>query len=395
MDIAVPNSLPQIALENASRVLFQYDLDVVRSHLDFVEDDENGNVCMLRLLISDITQEDDHVMTNEKIQVLSNELQRTKWLDPKTMDLVFNKYPGIGLPKCEVITCFCSLLHPVMTNKNSYAFSMGNIYDIITSERYINYAEVIAELFLNKFHPNASKNVFVLQEQQDVIVKKLNDEVEDTVAKELLLKMVDVVNHCLKTNVYVENRYSLGLRLDPRIMENKENPRAEIPYGIMFCHGRRFNAFHVRFRDIARGGMRLVTPLSEEQHALESARQYDECYDLAYSQQLKNKDIPEGGSKAVNLIDCHGLSCDAKHFVMRKSVKAFVNTILDLIVEDDGIQEKSMDYLGEKEVLYLGPDEQVRILVHLFNKFMAFESLLIFFISTHDLGYNFRHKLDY
>ena len=210
-----------------------------------------------------------------------------------------------------------------------------------------------------------------MQEQQDVIVKKLNDEVEDTVAKELLLKMVDVVNHCLKTNVYVENRYSLGLRLDPRIMENKENPRAEIPYGIMFCHGRRFNAFHERFRDIARGGMRLVTPLSEEQHALESARQYDECYDLAYSQQLKNKDIPEGGSKAVNLIDCHGLSCDAKHFVMRKSVKACVNTILDLIVEDDGIQEKSMDYLGEKEVLYLGPDEQVRILVHLFNNIVT------------------------
>ena len=45
-----------------------------------------------------------------------------------------------------------------------------------------------------------------------------------------------------------------------------------------------------------------MTPASSELYALESARQYDECYGLAYAQQLKNKDIPEGGSKAVNLI---------------------------------------------------------------------------------------------
>jgi hypothetical protein len=34
-----------------------------------------------------------------------------------------------------------------------------------------------------------------------------------------------------------------------------------------------------------------------------AARHYEECYGLAFAQQLKNKDIPEGGSKAVNLVD--------------------------------------------------------------------------------------------
>lgn len=37
--------------------------------------------------------------------------------------------------------------------------------------------------------------------------------------------------------------------------------------------------------------------------AIEAGRQFDECYGLAYAQQLKNKDIPEGGSKAVVLVD--------------------------------------------------------------------------------------------
>ena len=32
-------------------------------------------------------------------------------------------------------------------------------------------------------------------------------------------------------------------------------------------------------------------------------RHYNEAYNLAYAQQLKNKDIPEGGSKAVILME--------------------------------------------------------------------------------------------
>jgi len=150
--------------------------------------------------------------------------------------------------------------------------------------------------------------------------------------------------------------------VDPKLLSNHNQETAkELPYGLIFAHGRRFNAFHVRFQDIARGGMRLVTPSSPEQYALESARQYDECYGLAFAQNLKNKDIPEGGSKAVNLINCYGLSEGAKQFIMRKSVKAFGDTILDLIVDTDETNEKVVDYLGKKEVIYLGPDEQVTV----------------------------------
>lgn len=361
VDIAVANSLPQIALENASRVLFQHGFDVVRSHLDMVSDGENGNVCMLRLLASSMNG-DNVPMTKSNIQLLTNELKRTKWLDPKTMNIVFDRHPWIGLQKGEIVTAFCSLLHPIMTKRNSFAFSMGNIHDIVTSDRYIKYAALIAELFLDKFNPTVPFDADLFQEKSEAITSKIREEVEDTLAKELLLKMIEIVKCTLKTNVYIENRYSLGLRLDPQIMEMEENSR-EVPYGVIFAHGRRFNAFHVRFRDIARGGMRLVTPSSQEQHALESARQYDECYDLAFSQQLKNKDIPEGGSKAVNLINCHGLSKEAKQFVMRKSVKAFVNTILDLIVDDPETRRNIVDYLGKKEIIYLGPDEQVSALL--------------------------------
>lgn len=359
IDIAVANSLPQIALENASRVLYQHDFDVVRSHLDMISDDENGTCCMLRLLVSPI-HENSETISSETMKVITHELKRTKWLDPKTIDLVFNRFPSIGVTKGEVITAFSSLLHPIMTQKNQYAYSKDHIHEVITNDRYIKYATLIAEMFLARFNPSNPLDDDSLEEMSRDICAKIFDKVENTVAKELLLMMTKVVKYTLRTNVYLENRYSLGLRLDPRVMEVEESPK-ELPYGIIFSHGRRFNAFHVRFRDIARGGMRLVTPSSQEQHALESARQYNECYGLAFAQQLKNKDIPEGGSKAVVLINCHGLSEEAKQFVMRKSVKAFANTLLDLVVENEETKQHIVDYLGKKEVVYLGPDEQVTV----------------------------------
>ncbi len=171
-------------------------------------------------------------------------------------------------------------------------------------------------------------------------------------------------------------------------MEEYEANR-ELPYGVIFVHGRRFNGFHVRFRDIARGGLRLVTPHTPEQLALESARQYDECYGLAFAQQLKNKDIPEGGSKAVCLIAQSEFSDLGKKFIMRKSVKAFTDSLLDLIVDTPETREAVVDFLGKKEVLYLGPDEQVReiffflrilIIICIFFFYDTFFSLLFLYL---------------
>lgn len=343
-------------------VLSQHNLDIVRSHLDKLSDGENGDVCMLRLLVSPVDTK--RILTDNMFQPIIHELKRTKWLDPFCLDLVFKRYPWLGVRKAEIVTGLCSVLHPMMSSKNPFAFSRNNIFDLIAQERNIQHASAVADLFLDRFHPTNALCEEIFEARKQSLIEIINQEVEDTIAKELLLKMIDVVGHTLRTNVYLENRYGLGLRLDPKVMQNEKDSHEEDPYGVIFCHGRRFNAFHVRFKDIARGGMRLVTPSSPEQFSLESARQYDECYSLAFAQQLKNKDIPEGGSKAVNLINCSGLAPQAKQFVMRKSVKAFTNTILDLIVDTEETKERVVDLLGKKEVLYLGPDEQVNVIIY-------------------------------
>ena len=44
---------------------------------------------------------------------------------------------------------------------------------------------------------------------------------------------------------------------------------------------------------------------------------------------------------------------------MRKSVKAFTDAMLDLIVDTEETRNSVLDYYGQQELVYLGPDEQV------------------------------------
>jgi len=143
------------------------------------------------------------------------------------------------------------------------------------------------------------------------------------------------------------------------VLEGPDLGRRDTPFGAFFVHGRRFDGFHCRFRDIARGGIRLVSPATSEQLSIESARTYDEAWGLSSAQQAKNKDIPEGGSKGVVLVNTNGLQANARFFALRKSFKAFTDALLDLITDTPDTRKYVVDYFGRPELLYLGPDEQV------------------------------------
>ena len=74
-------------------------------------------------------------------------------------------------------------------------------------------------------------------------------------------------------NTHVEatlNHPFAAQALDPREVAASAAD-APTPFGVIFVHGRRFDGFHVRFRPIARGGARLVTPRSAEAFAHESS----------------------------------------------------------------------------------------------------------------------------
>jgi glutamate dehydrogenase len=211
---------------------------------------------------------------------------------------------------------------------------------------------------MHKFNPESPLPLEEVTKRAADLRASIRQNVEDTTTVVLLDKMLEAVEGTFRTNLYMRDRYSLALRIDPQMMMAPGENRV-LPYGVFFVHGRRFNGFHVRFRDIARGGLRIVSPPMAEQIAIESARQFDEAYGLAYAQQLKNKDIPEGGSKAVVLVDTINVQAKSRDFAKRKAVKGFVDGLLDLIVETPETKANIVDYWGKREYLYLGPDEQI------------------------------------
>lgn len=114
-----------------------------------------------------------------------------------------------------------------------------------------------------------------------------------------------------------------------------------------------FRGFHLRFKDIARGGIRIVKSRSAEAYTINARSLFDENYNLASTQSRKNKDIPEGGSKGVILLDVHHQD------KARVAFDKYIDSILDLLLPptSPGIKEPIVDLYGQPELLFLGPDE--------------------------------------
>ena len=120
----------------------------------------------------------------------------------------------------------------------------------------------------------------------------------------------------------------------------------ERPFGLFFLIGHDFLGFHIRFRDIARGGVRIVKSRSIDAYAHNIDTIFTENYNLAMTQQRKNKDIPEGGSKGTILLNLGSQGAAERAF------KDYVDGLLDLLVEGEGKGKVTV-----REILFLGPDE--------------------------------------
>ncbi|KAK9381265.1 Glutamate/Leucine/Phenylalanine/Valine dehydrogenase-domain-containing protein [Kockiozyma suomiensis] len=163
--------------------------------------------------------------------------------------------------------------------------------------------------------------------------------------------------HVLRTNFYTPTKVALSFRLDPSFLPKLEYPQPL--FGMFLCVGQEFRGFHLRFRDIARGGIRIVKSRSQEAYNLNARSLFDENYNLANTQQRKNKDIPEGGSKGVILLDYEHQDKATVAF------QKYIDAVLDLLLPGDvpGVKNKIVDLYKKEEIIFMGPDENTAGLV--------------------------------
>ena len=282
---------------------------------------------------------------------LKQELLLTQWLFAKHDLEIFADKHGWPLKRVMLLLAGAEFAHQFLIKQNLWAFTADNINQALLA--HPERCAQLVEYFEARFAPTPLHADAAVQEME----KRLRDCLEDMeheIPRLILQCILSFFKHTLRTNYFMEAPHGLCFRLDPVFLERAgQQEHAERPYGVYFYHGPYAQGFHVRYREMARGGLRVVTTRTQEQFELESNRLFDEVTKLALAQQLKNKDIPEGGAKGVLLLGPEG--------DVDRGVKGMVDAMMDCFLSgpEGYTLPEVRDYLGKEEIIYLGPDEHI------------------------------------
>ena len=238
-----------------------------------------------------------------------------------------------------------------------YIFEIINLHPELVRSLYASFASTHLSTmpgYEDDFiPPTPSAEVLSDKHLVDLISKTVSNEHEEMVMTAFRI----FNNSLLKTNFYTPTKVALSFRLNPSFLPDLEYPQPL--YGMFLVISSESRGFHLRFRDIARGGIRIVKSRNREAYSINARSMFDENYGLANTQQRKNKDIPEGGSKGVILLDAQKQDKGSVAF------EKYIDSIMDLLLPatSPGIKNPIVDLYGKEEILFMGPDENTADLV--------------------------------
>jgi glutamate dehydrogenase len=340
LTIGFPQYDPRLVFERVSQHLGGRQIDIERAHLDSFRDADGDEVMLLSFLVHRIGAALD--ADGALWRALEFDLKRLPHLGDTVFELAETVTDG-NLLNAEILVGLTHLSHQRLVKTDPFLFSRERIVAVL--QRRPRLAVAVSTLFRQRF---ATGDTYESQMPQ-VLLDTLERDTENPDERTIFTTLVLAVEATLRTNFLLPQRRALALRIDPAFLDAEG--RDERPFGVFYVSGYQFDGFHVRFRDISRGGVRIVRPRGAEQYALESERLYDEVYGLAYAQQHKNKDIPEGGSKGV-ILAMPGADFE-------QVGRAYADGLLDLIIPDPLVDALHTNYVQGDELLYLGPDENI------------------------------------
>lgn len=244
-----------------------------------------------------------------------------------------------------------NFIHQVLVQVDPHQFDLELIEEGLC--RHPELAVMLCEAFEAKFHPEKYnlETFNKIREEFVNLVSQLDTGHEnlDTRRKYVLLQGMNFVTHTLKTNFYRRNKTAFAFRLDPAYLDNapfeREKLFPQLPYAIFYMRGMHYIGFHIRFKDLARGGLRTVYPKRKERMIAERNTVFLECYNLAYTQHKKNKDIPEGGAKAIIFLKPY-LRLESESDIYAREMKSAG-------LDEEEIQKKIAQFKTEQELEYL------------------------------------------
>ena len=229
------------------------------------------------------------------------------------------------------------ILASLKANLTKNTFSTARIAAAVTTHQTV--VRRLFRHFASRFEPQDPTST---SQQAKEIREIFNRDVPYHRDRTILSYFLHFNDLVARTNFFASDNVALAFRMNNGFLDHEDYP--DEPYGVYYLVGREFTGFHVRFRDIARGGIRIVQSRTADDWGRNVDTIFNENYNLAATQQRKNKDIPEAGSKGIVLLNPEfGRDPSAGDTAFR----SYVDALLDLLVIDD----------QAREVLFLGPDE--------------------------------------
>lgn len=383
-------------LYHLAKTIYRHGLALKRVNATYIDPYSKQNILLMSLGLHGI--KGGAAWEEADISDFLKELVTEKYF--QGMDLIESLFVDSGLVSGNLgnlIKTLVSFIHQVLVHADVNIYSFSHI-----EEGLCRHPELTVQLlraFELKFHPE-KKNLDLYKQTREEFLKLVENldtghEVNDTRRKNILKQGMNFIDHTLKTNFYRNNKTAFSFRLDPHYLDQvpyeRKDKFPELPYAVFFIKGMYFLGFHIRFKDLSRGGLRTVFPEKMEQLSIDRNNVFSECYALAYTQQKKNKDIPEGGAKGVILLEPYervrseeeiykkeleNAEIDPKEIAERialfhkehkleylyQAQRSYIESFLTLLnCHPDGTLKAKhiVDYWGKPEYIYLGPDENM------------------------------------
>lgn len=383
-------------LYRLAKVIHRHGLALKRVNATYIEPYSRQNILLMSLGIHGI--KGGAAWEEADLPDFLKELVTLKYFEG--MDLIETVFVDSGLltgNQGNLIKSMVYFTHQTLVHADVNMYSLNHV-----EEGICRHPELIVKLvqaFDAKFNPEKANLEEYLKYRGEFLhlVEHLDtgNEQNDTRRKNILKQGMNMVDYTLKTNFYRENKTAFCFRLDPLYLDQvpyeRKDKFPELPFAIFFMKGLYFIGFHIRFRDLSRGGLRTVFPDRMEQMIAERNNVFSECYNLAYTQNKKNKDIPEGGAKGVIFLEPYerlfaeeeiykreleeaelkdeeikeklsAFHREQKLEYLYQTQRSYIESFLTIInCEPDGkLRPKHIvDYFKKPEYIYLGPDENM------------------------------------
>ena len=383
-------------LYRLTKMFHRHQLVIKRVNATYVDSDSTKNILVMSLAIHGA--DNKAAWEASHIEDLLQELVTLKHFEG--MELIERTFIESGLLRGNLgnlVKTMTTFIHQTLIHCDLYRYCFEYIEEGLC--RHPEITCLLTKAFEQKLHPDKS-DLLDYKESQKQLLKLIEEidtgnELNDVRTKNILTQGLHFVDSILKTNFYCTNKTAFCFRLDPSYMQkipcDISDKFPAPPYAIYFMKGFHFFGFHIRFSDLARGGLRTIVLQNPETILSEKNNVFLECYSLAYTQQKKNKDIPEGGAKGVIFLEplegkeeeikilekeleAQGLplkqikekiasfSSSQRQEHMYESQRSYIESLLTLInCHIDGSLKAThvVDYLKKPEYIYLGPDENM------------------------------------